>query len=59
MSNLLIGKLLEEKNNILVYFVRPGTPWEKPTIEHANKFIREYLLKKFDLNDFPPKYNYS
>lgn len=52
-------KLIEEKTNIPVYFARPGTPWEKPTIEHANKLIREYLPKKSNLNDFPPEYDYS
>lgn len=58
-SEFAYWKLIEEKTNIPVYFARPGTPWEKPTIEHANKLIREYLPKKTNLNDFPPEYDYS
>lgn len=49
--------LFEEKTNIPVYFARPGTPWEKPTIEHANKLIREYLTKKSNLKDYNFEYD--
>lgn len=50
-------KLVEEKINIPIYLTRPDTPWEKPSIEHANKLLREYFPKKSNLKDFSPEYD--
>lgn len=45
-------KMIETKTGIPVYFTDPGRPWQKPSIEHANKLIREYMPKKSNLNLF-------
>ena len=36
----------------IVYFVHPYCSWEKGSIEHANKLIRQYVKKDSNLNDY-------
>jgi IS30 family transposase len=39
--------------NAIVYFAHPYCSWEKGSIEHANKLIRQYVKKDSNLNEYP------
>ena len=38
--------------NAIVYFAHLYCSWEKGSIEHANKLIRQYVKKDSNLNDY-------
>lgn len=43
---------VSEKLNAQIYFAHPYCSWEKGSIEHANKLIRQYIPKEDNLNDY-------
>lgn len=47
---LLEHKRLEKKLGIQIYFCHPRSPWEKPSIENLNRFIRRYVPKGSNLS---------
>lgn len=42
---LLEHRRLEKKLGIKIYFCHPRSPWEKPSIENLNRFVRRYIPK--------------
>jgi len=48
------AKHLEVKDKLkaTVYFAHPYCSWEKGSIEHANKLIRQYVKKEDSLNEY-------
>jgi len=43
---------IRKKLQSVIYFAHPYCSWEKGSIEHANKLIRQYINKKSNLNDY-------
>lgn len=43
---------INKKIKTTVYFANPYCSWEKGSIEHANKLIRQYVKKEDNLNDY-------
>lgn len=43
---------VSQKMNTPIYFTHPYCSWEKGSIEHANKLIRQYVAKESDLNQY-------
>jgi transposase, IS30 family len=43
---------INKKLKTTVYFAHPYCSWEKGSIEHANKLIRQYVKKDSNLNDY-------
>lgn len=43
---------INKKLKTTVYFTHPYCSWEKGSIEHANKLIRQYIKKDSNLNDY-------
>lgn len=41
---------ISERIKAAIYFAHPYCSWEKGSIEHANKLIRQYVKKEDDLN---------
>ena len=39
-----------KKIKTAIYFAHPYCSWEKGSIDHANKLIRQYVKKEDDLN---------
>ena len=51
-SEFAMWEAFENTTNIPVYFAKPGRPWEKPTIEYANKLLRQPFPRKSNLKEF-------
>jgi IS30 family transposase len=45
-------KRLEQKLGVKIYFCHPRSPWEKPSIENLNKWLRRYVLKGSDISRY-------
>jgi IS30 family transposase len=45
-------KRLEEKLGVKIYFCHPRSPWEKPSIENLNRWIRRYVPKSSDISRY-------
>jgi IS30 family transposase len=41
---------LEQKLGVKIYFCHPRSPWEKPSIENLNRWIRRYLPKSSNIS---------
>jgi len=46
---------ISEKIKTAIYFAHAYCSWEKGSIEHANKLIRQYVKKETDLNTYSKK----
>ena len=45
-------KRLEQKLKVKIYFCHPHSPWEKPSIENLNRWIRRFVPKSSDLSRY-------
>lgn len=45
-------KRLEQKLGVTIYFCHPRSPWEKPSIENLNRWIRRYVPKSSDISRY-------
>lgn len=45
-------KRLEAKLGVKIYFCHPRSPWEKPSIENLNRWIRRYVPKRSDISRY-------
>ena len=45
-------KRLEVKLGVKIYFCHPRSPWEKPSIENLNRWIRRYVPKSSDISRY-------
>lgn len=45
-------KRLEKVLGVKIYFCHPRAPWEKPSIENFNKWLRKYILKSSDISRY-------
>lgn len=45
-------KRLEQKLGVKIYFCHPRSPWEKPSVENINKWIRRYVPKSSDISRY-------
>ena len=45
-------KRLEQKLKVKIYFCHPRSPWEKPSIENLNKWLRRYVPKSSDISRY-------
>lgn len=43
---------LERVLRVKIYFCHPRSPWEKPSVEHANKILRRYIPKSSDISKY-------
>lgn len=41
---------LEKKLGIRIYFCHPRSPWEKPSVENVNRWLRRYIPKSSDIS---------
>lgn len=49
---LLEHKQLEKRLRVTIYFCHPRSPWEKPSIENLNKWLRRYITKSSDISRY-------
>lgn len=49
---LLEHQVLEEKLDVTIYFCHPRSPWEKPSIENLNRWLRRYIPKSSDISRY-------
>jgi IS30 family transposase len=45
-------KRLEKKLNVKIYFCHPRSPWEKPSVENVNRWLRRYIPKSSDISRY-------
>lgn len=45
-------KRLEQKLGVKIYFCHPRSPWEKPSIENLNRWIRRFVPKSSDISRY-------
>lgn len=45
-------KRLEQKLKVKIYFCHPRSPWEKPSIENLNRWIRRFVPKSSDISHY-------
>jgi len=45
-------KRLEQKLKVKIYFCHPHSPWEKPSIENLNRWLRHFVPKSSDLSRY-------
>jgi len=45
-------KRLERILKIKIYFCHPRSPWEKPSVENFNKWLRRYIPKGSDISRY-------
>lgn len=45
-------KRLEQKLKARIYFCHPRSPWEKPSIENLNQWLRRYVPKSADISRY-------
>ena len=45
-------KRLERVLKIKIYFCHPRSPWEKPSVENFNKWLRRYIPKSSDISRY-------
>ena len=43
---------LENKLNVRIFFCHPRSPWEKPSVENLNRWLRRYVPKSSDISRF-------
>lgn len=43
-------KRLEQTLGIRIYFCHPRSPWEKPSVENVNRWLRRYIPKSSDIS---------
>ena len=43
---------LEKKLGVTIYFCHPRSPWEKPSVENINRWLRRYVPKSSDISRF-------
>ncbi|WHQ37511.1 IS30 family transposase [Spiroplasma sp. SV19] len=56
-SEFTMWEEFEQIIGIPVYFTTPASPWEKGTIEHENKLLRQRYPKNSDLNKYSKEYD--
>lgn len=49
---LLEHKRLEKKIGVKMYFCHPRSPWEKPSVENFNRWLRRYIPKSSDISRY-------
>lgn len=49
---LLEHKRLERMLKVKIYFCHPRSPWEKPSVENFNRWLRRYIPKSSDISRF-------
>lgn len=49
---LLEHRRLERKLGVRIYFCHPRSPWEKPSVENLNRWIRRYAPKGSNLANY-------
>ena len=49
---LLEHRRLEQKLGVKIYFCHPRSPWEKPSVENLNRWVRRYVPKGSDLSKY-------
>ncbi len=49
-------KRLEQKLKVKIYFCHPRSPWEKPSIENLNKWLRHYVPKSSDISRYSKQF---
>ena len=45
-------KRLEQKLRVKIYFCHPRSPWEKPSIENLNRWVRRFVPKSSDISRY-------
>jgi IS30 family transposase len=45
-------KRLEKVLRVRIYFCHPRAPWEKPSVENVNRWIRRYVPKSSDISRY-------
>jgi transposase, IS30 family len=45
-------KRLEQKLSVKIYFCHPRSPWEKPSIENLNRWIRRFVPKSANISKY-------
>jgi transposase, IS30 family len=45
-------KRLEKRLRVKIYFCHPRSPWEKPSVENFNKWLRRYIPKSSDISRY-------
>lgn len=45
-------KRLEQKLSAKIYFCHPRSPWEKPSVENLNRWLRRYVPKGSDISHY-------
>ena len=45
-------KRLEQKLKVKIYFCHPRSPWEKPSIENLNRWVRRYVPKSSNVSRY-------
>jgi len=53
---LLEHQRLEQKLSVTIYFCHPRSPWEKPSVENLNKWLRRYIPKSSDISRYSRRY---
>jgi len=43
---------LEQKLKVKIYFCHPRSPWEKPSIENLNRWVRRFVPKSSDISRY-------
>jgi len=53
---LLEHRRLERRIGVRIYFCHPRSPWEKPSVENLNRWIRRYAPKGSDLSRYSRRF---
>lgn len=53
---LLEHRRLEKNLGVKIYFCHPRSPWEKPSVENLNRFVRRYIPKSSNISKYSRPY---